>query len=68
MTATRLCVDCRTLMGSSILNEPHVSLETYVVSELAAGTIEYYECRACGAKLSRERRNYNYDGRWQLVV
>jgi hypothetical protein len=45
-----------------------VSLKTYMVSELVGGAIEYYECQACSAKLSRERRKYNYDGRWQLLA
>jgi hypothetical protein len=61
------CIDCRTLIDSSVLNEPHISLKTYVVNVLPDGNAEYYECRACGAKLLREKKEYAPAMRWRLV-
>ena len=67
MTTGKPCIDCRTLIDSSVANEPHVSLKTYVVNVLAEGNASYYECRACGAKLLREKQRHNTDMRWRLV-
>lgn len=65
MTTGKPCIDCRTLIGSSVANEPHISLKTYVVRVLTEDRIEYYECRACGTKLLRDGMRPGV--RWQLV-
>ena len=56
--------DCRTLIGSSVINEPHISLKRYTVA-LAQG--EYYECLACRLKLLRKHNENEAGVRWQLV-
>ena len=67
MTAEKPCEDCKTLIGSPIVNEPHISLKTYVVKVLAEGRIEYYECRICGVKLLREQKKFDPNISWRLV-
>jgi DNA-directed RNA polymerase subunit RPC12/RpoP len=67
MKSKQICIDCRTLIGAPISNEPHIALKTYVVKVLAEGRTEYYECRACSAKLLREQRKHDPSERWQLV-
>jgi hypothetical protein len=68
MTTGKTCLDCRTLIGSSIANEPHVSLRAYFVKELTEGRIEYFECQACATKLPREHKKQDIDTRWRLFL
>ena len=54
MNAEKPCIDCRTLIGSSVANKPHLSLQLRSAEVLAPGESRYYECESCGSKLSRE--------------
>jgi hypothetical protein len=67
MNADKPCIDCQTLIGSSVANKPHLSLQLPSAAVLAPGESRYYECESCGSKLSRELARADLGARWRLV-
>jgi hypothetical protein len=67
MNAEKPCIDCRTLIGSSVVNKPHLSLQLRSAAVLAPGESPYYECESCGSKLSRELARRDPGLRWRLL-
>lgn len=61
------CIDCRSLLGTSLGNEPHLSLELRSAKVLAPSDPRYYECMACGAILLREQQTHDPRRRWRLL-
>jgi hypothetical protein len=67
MDARKPCPDCMTLIGSSIADEPHGSLQSLSAKVLAPGESRYYKCRSCGRHLSRGSVQHDSGTRWRLV-
>jgi DNA-directed RNA polymerase subunit RPC12/RpoP len=67
MNAEKPCIDCRTLIGSSVANKPHLSLQLRSGAVLVSGESPYYECESCGSKLLRELARPDPGVRWWLV-
>jgi hypothetical protein len=64
---TKPCADCKTLIDSSVANEPHVGLSMKTSIGLVQGDSDYYECMECGAKLLREQKAHDPGMRWRLL-
>jgi hypothetical protein len=67
MTTEKPCVDCRTLIHSSVAIEPHVALRIHTTKVTEQGDTQYYDCRTCGAKLVREQKYNDPHMRWRLL-
>ena len=66
MNVAKSCPDCRTLIGSSVANEPHVSLRTETTAAVGPDPSYLYKCRACDSRLLRERKMADPNSRWRL--
>jgi hypothetical protein len=62
-----LCIDCRSMIGAFVANEPHVALTSYVVDGLVQNDLEHYGCRVCNTKLAREKTSHDFGVRWRLI-
>jgi hypothetical protein len=67
MRSGKPCIDCRTLIDSSVANKPHVLLKRYYEKALVQGDAEYYECQFCGTRLLREQKEHDPKMHWRVI-
>jgi hypothetical protein len=60
------CIDCKALIDSYRVVQ-HASLQIFHVRVVAEGDIDYYQCHACGSKLSHEHKRNGPTKRWCLI-
>lgn len=67
VNAAKPCLACKELLREPVALAPPALLYKRHFSAVGDGSVEYYQCTTCGAKLSRDQKQRDGRMRWRLI-